>query len=66
MVSLVLSSTMTFSTKSKFSIASSTIGFNAMVFPLLYPPSDVITILDFESLILSRNDDALKPEKTTV
>ena len=62
---LVLLATKTVSTQGHFSKASSTIPFKSTdLFPL-NPPSEVITILHSESLILAETADAEKPAKTT-
>ncbi|MNE17977.1 hypothetical protein D3C80_1109790 [compost metagenome] len=62
---LVLFTTKTFSTDGDFSKASSTIPFKSIdLFPRK-PPSEVITILHSESLILAVTAEEEKPAKTT-
>src|SRR5215831_16167945 len=57
--------TITCSIDEQKGIASSTTFFNSS-FPLLKPPSAVITTLEFESFTLSDNACPLKPENRTV
>ena len=62
---LVRLATNTFSTQGHFSNASSTIPFKSTDLLPLNPPSDVITILHSESLILAATAEAEKPANTT-
>ena len=48
-----------------FFIALSEISFNGVILSPLYPPSEVIRILQFASFILSDNDFEENPAKTT-
>src|SRR6266705_3347677 len=58
--------TTTCSIEEERGIALSTTFFNSISFPLLKPPSAVITTFEFESFTLSDNACVLKPENTTV
>ena len=62
---LIRLTTSTVSTISASNKASSTIPFKSIVLFPLYEPSEVITILDSQSLILVESALAEKPAKTT-
>ena len=61
----VLFKTIHFSMEGVFFIALSEISFNGIILSPLYPPSEVIKILQFASFILSDNDFEENPAKTT-